>query len=63
MRSVVVLAAVAALVAGCSDPKTASKKNFETAINDWIIRPVFRCPTAACGLRTAPPTLASSPSM
>ncbi|SPU47809.1 Uncharacterised protein [Brevundimonas diminuta] len=36
MRSVVVLAAVAALVAGCSDPKAASKKNFETAINDWI---------------------------
>lgn len=36
MRSVVVLAAVAALVAGCSDPKTASKKNFEMAINDWI---------------------------
>jgi len=36
MRSVVVLAAVAALVAGCSDPKAASKKNFETVINDWI---------------------------
>lgn len=36
MRSVVVLAAVTALVAGCSDPKAASKKNFETAINDWI---------------------------
>lgn len=36
MRFVVVLAAVAALVAGCSDPKAASKKNFETAINDWI---------------------------
>lgn len=36
MRSVVVLAAVAALVAGCSDPRAASKKNFETAINDWI---------------------------
>lgn len=36
MRSVVVLVAVAALVAGCSDPKAASKKNFETAINDWI---------------------------
>ncbi|WP_313576389.1 hypothetical protein [Brevundimonas sp.] len=36
MRSVVVLAGVAALVAGCSDPKAASKKNFETAINDWI---------------------------
>ncbi len=36
MRSVVVVAAVAALVAGCSDPKAASKKNFETAINDWI---------------------------
>jgi len=36
MRSVVVLAAVAALVAGCSNPKAADKKNFETAINDWI---------------------------
>jgi hypothetical protein len=36
MRSVVVIAAVAAVVAGCSDPKVASKKNFETAINDWI---------------------------
>ena len=36
MRSVVVLAAVAALVAGCADPKAASEKNFETAINDWI---------------------------
>lgn len=36
MRSVVVLAAVAVVVAGCSDPKAASKKNFETAINDWI---------------------------
>jgi hypothetical protein len=36
MRSVVVLAVVAAVVTGCSDPKAASKKNFETAINDWI---------------------------
>ncbi|MCH4267227.1 MAG: hypothetical protein LKF80_02365 [Brevundimonas sp.] len=36
MRSGIVLAAVAALVAGCSNPKAADKKNFETAINDWI---------------------------
>lgn len=36
MRSIVAVAAVAVLVAGCSDPKAASKKNFETAINDWI---------------------------
>lgn len=36
MRSVVAVSIVAALVAGCSDPKVASKKNFETAINDWI---------------------------
>lgn len=36
MRSIVAVAAMAALVAGCSDPKAASKKNFETAINDWI---------------------------
>ena len=36
MRSVAILVAVAALVAGCSNPKAADKKNFETAINDWI---------------------------
>jgi len=36
MRSIVVLAAVAALVTGCSNLKAADKKNFETAINDWI---------------------------
>lgn len=36
MRSVVVLAAAAALGAGCSNPKAADKKNFATAINDWI---------------------------
>jgi len=34
MRSVVVLAAVAAPDAGCSNPKAASKTNFDTAIND-----------------------------
>lgn len=36
MRSFVAVAAVAVLVAGCADPKAASKKNFETALNDWI---------------------------
>nr|WP_314432314.1 hypothetical protein [uncultured Brevundimonas sp.] len=36
MRSIVAVAAFAVLVAGCSDPKAASKKNFETAINDWV---------------------------
>lgn len=36
MRSIFAVASVAVLVAGCSDPKAASKKNFETAINDWI---------------------------
>ena len=36
MRFAIAFASVTLIVAGCSDPKAASKKNFETAINDWI---------------------------
>lgn len=36
MRSTVIVCVAALAVAGCSDPKEASKDNFETAISTWI---------------------------